>query len=885
MIKVPNKSGFHTGPGGNPTGIGDYMRALDKARIPMVIKSVDHYGPIFEAQEIMKKSGVPHVLIFRLSDRHGPDDSYKYDTPPYKDPKYANDPEGGAELHWAKTVAKLPPEFDKKRVWLEVVNEVDRNLCDWLGRFAVRIANLAQRDGYKVSLFGWAGGEPEPQGWETPGMLAYLRICAERPHQAAVAIHEYSFIESDIFHQFPFKIGRFQYLFAVCDKHKIPRPRVHITEWGWTLDSVPSPEKAIEDIRRVGELYARFPEIEGAAIWYLGATFGGIADKAQRLIKPVTEFTLKHRFELEAGSPALPQLPIIDGWSQYAPVENPMPEEPVPPVEAGCKPRVPYSRKYHIAPQDATLEEWLEICKLAYPGRNSVSFSNDDGGHAPGVLSNENVLHGIPMDKRAEYLAHYKQYYPNTAVTFADDGPAFKFEFWPTNHRVATQKFGVNPANYAGFGLPGHEGLDIKAPHGGAIYAVAAGVVVAVGDDEKNKANGGHNYGRRIYINHADGWQTVYAHLKKRYVEVGATVKAGQLIGEADNTGNSFGDHLHLTLKRPGYTYTNAAGNKWPFSIFDPTPSIAHFEYTVVGEGGTQPAPTPAPAPAPAPPKYSGPAVKFTPALHQPGSDWMWQMGNIQGMFSALGLPVKWLSDGVNADYYGRFNKSNFHLVRINWKPGHTYRSPLEAWGDVRDGVLRFYKQGARKFEFLNEPNLADEGMGYCWQNGDDFGRWLADFIKYAVIECPEIQVYYPGLSPGSPWTNQFAVTNQAWPHVAHLCHGVCIHAYTDTLDNVETAVADIVTQVRGAQAYKWMDRPMIVSECSVNRAQPNASNATIAAYKAAVYRGVEKQLAKIPGIEAAVWYISHWQPPAGQVEHKESWLELGLGDAYLAKK
>ncbi len=310
-----------------------------------------------------------------------------------------------------------------------------------------------------------------------------------------------------------------------------------------------------------------------------------------------------------------------------------------------------------------------------------------------------------------------------------------------------------------------------------------------------------------------------------------------------------------------------------------------------MGEGGTQPAPTPTPAPAPtptpapAPPKYSGPAVKFTPALHQPGSDWMWQMGNIQGMFTALGLPVKWLSDGVNADYYGRFNKSNFHLVRINWKPGHKYRSPLEAWGDVRDGVLRFYKQGARKFEFLNEPNLPDEGMGYCWQDGDDFGRWLADFIKFAKIDAPDIQVYYPGLSPGVPWTNQFAFTNQAWPHVAHLCHGVCIHTYTGTLDSIGTAVADIVTQVRGAQAYKWLDRPMIVSEASVNRAQPNASNAAIAAYKAAVYRGVEKELAKIPGIEALVWYISHWQPPAGQVEHKESWLEIGLADAYLTRK
>ena len=278
MIKVPSKIGFHTGPGGNPTGIGDFMRRLDKARIPFCLKSVDHYGTIFEAQEIMKQSNVPHVLIFRISTR-GVSDGYDYDVPPYKDPKFANDPEGGAEKHWRKTMAKIPPEFDKKRVWLELINEVDKDLCDWLGRFAVHSANLAQRDGFKVSLFAWSSGEPEPSGWETPGMLKYFQLCAKRPSQAAVALHEYSYIETDIFDGFPFKVGRFQYLFQVCDKHNIPRPRVHITEWGWTLNSVPPPHKAIEDIRKVGELYARFPEIEGAAIWYLGPGFGNIANK------------------------------------------------------------------------------------------------------------------------------------------------------------------------------------------------------------------------------------------------------------------------------------------------------------------------------------------------------------------------------------------------------------------------------------------------------------------------------------------------------------------------------------------------------------------------------------------------------------------------------
>ena len=345
MIKVTNKIGFHTGPGGNPTGIGDWMRAQDNAGIPFCLKSVDHYGPIFEAQELMKKSNVPHVLLFRIS-THGVKDGYDYDVPPYKDPKFVNDPEGGAEKHWRKTMAKLPPEFDKSRVWLEPINEVDRNLCDWLGRFAVRIANLAQRDGYKVSLFAWSSGEPEPSGWETPGMLKYLELCGKRPSQAAVALHEYSYIESDIFHDFPFKIGRFQYLFQVCDKHNIPRPRVHITEWGWTLDSVPPPEKALKDIRKVGELYAKFPEIEGAAIWYLGPDFGGIANKAQRLIKPVTDFSLNHRFEVPEGSGQI-NVPVIDGSPQPVvpeppqPPPDPEPPQPPPPDPEPLQPPPP----------------------------------------------------------------------------------------------------------------------------------------------------------------------------------------------------------------------------------------------------------------------------------------------------------------------------------------------------------------------------------------------------------------------------------------------------------------------------------------------------------------------------------------------------------------
>ncbi len=140
----------------------------------------------------------------------------------------------------------------------------------------------------------------------------------------------------------------------------------------------------------------------------------------------------------------------------------------------------------------------------------------------------------------------------------------FKFEAWPTEYRSINQYFGANPQNYAQFGLPGHEGLDIMAPTGSKIFAVAPGRVTRVRTNPD-----GHNYGIHVHIDHVDGYRTIYAHLKQAKVHVGQQVQAGDLLGLANDTGNSFGSHLHLTLKKQDETYKN-----WPYNIFDPTPFL-----------------------------------------------------------------------------------------------------------------------------------------------------------------------------------------------------------------------------------------------------------------------------------------------------------------------
>jgi hypothetical protein len=112
--------------------------------------------------------------------------------------------------------------------------------------------------------------------------------------------------------------------------------------------------------------------------------------------------------------------------------------------------------------------------------------------------------------------------------------------------------------------LPGHDGTDIRAPEGSKIFAVAPGRVKLVVRDPSES-----NYGIHIRITHADGYETIYGHLEKALVKEGNRVQAGTLIGLADSTGNSSGDHLHLGLKRKGTTYRN-----WKSNIIDPTPFL-----------------------------------------------------------------------------------------------------------------------------------------------------------------------------------------------------------------------------------------------------------------------------------------------------------------------
>jgi murein DD-endopeptidase MepM/ murein hydrolase activator NlpD len=83
-----------------------------------------------------------------------------------------------------------------------------------------------------------------------------------------------------------------------------------------------------------------------------------------------------------------------------------------------------------------------------------------------------------------------------------------------------------------------HRGLDVAAPAGTPVLAMAGGVV--------SLAETAMYYtGGTVMIDHGHGMHSVYAHLRDVLVEVGQEVAQGQALGTVGATGRATGPHLH----------------------------------------------------------------------------------------------------------------------------------------------------------------------------------------------------------------------------------------------------------------------------------------------------------------------------------------------------
>lgn len=144
---------------------------------------------------------------------------------------------------------------------------------------------------------------------------------------------------------------------------------------------------------------------------------------------------------------------------------------------------------------------------------------------------------------------------PNCAAAYCDPGK--QDCRWPTPCGCVTQGPNNGVDSHARLNAidisarpnsscPGASHVDVYATHDGKVVEV-------VSRFSENEYQSG-NYGNYVKISGQDAqgktFYTVYAHLWKTKVVVGARVRAGQPIGQTNNNGQSDGEHLHYELQQ-----------------------------------------------------------------------------------------------------------------------------------------------------------------------------------------------------------------------------------------------------------------------------------------------------------------------------------------------
>jgi len=159
---------------------------------------------------------------------------------------------------------------------------------------------------------------------------------------------------------------------------------------------------------------------------------------------------------------------------------------------------------------------------------------------------------GAPDDwQRALYRYNPVDWYPLLVLSWAQRYGYGALLVWPLDGPI-TQGFGptdfaLEPARcyegrcYAHF----HDGIDIAAPLGTPVRAIAAGVVTIAGRLTDGSVV--------VEIEHRPDVFSLYGHLQPELaVRVGESVVAGQVVGRVGLTGTTTGPHLHFEVVASG---------------------------------------------------------------------------------------------------------------------------------------------------------------------------------------------------------------------------------------------------------------------------------------------------------------------------------------------
>jgi murein DD-endopeptidase MepM/ murein hydrolase activator NlpD len=121
-------------------------------------------------------------------------------------------------------------------------------------------------------------------------------------------------------------------------------------------------------------------------------------------------------------------------------------------------------------------------------------------------------------------------------VKSAEPAGAMQTFRWPVKGRVIA---GFGPKTSGGQ----NDGINLAVPEGTPVKAADDGVVAYAGNELKG-------YGNLVLIRHANGFVSAYAHASELMVKRGDTIKRGQVIANAGQTGNVTSPQLHFEIRK-----------------------------------------------------------------------------------------------------------------------------------------------------------------------------------------------------------------------------------------------------------------------------------------------------------------------------------------------
>jgi hypothetical protein len=403
---------------------------------------------------------------------------------------------------------------------------------------------------------------------------------------------------------------------------------------------------------------------------------------------------------------------------------------------------------------------------------------------------------------------------------------------WPTDFARVLQGFGENPELYRRWNLPGHDGLDLFALHGGKVYACAAGTVAQV--DRYRGDAAAQAYGHSLRLQHRDGFQTIYAHLNEVLVKPGDRVVEGQVLGLAGAAGKGGGDYLHLGLKKQGATAARAT--HFPNDIVDPTP------YLVWPDPAFMPA---LPAAYPWPPGYCLVGVHGR-------ADGRMQEADYPALSAGRAEAVKLMSTAApeDVDRLRTFNSRIFLMVRLFASFDNRTVRPDEFVSWLAPDMNAFYQRGVRYFEIHNEPNLRPEGWTTSWNDGHEFGNWFIDVRTRLRQQFPQALLGYPGLSPGAGIPGlRMALTDflDGSDEACRAADWVGLHCYWVSDQELNSAAGGL-----GYLEYRrrFPDKVLFLTEFS------NVDPFVAKSIKGQQYARYYQHLRSLPGIGAAFSFV-----------------------------